>query len=79
MGTIKTFLLMAGLMLLFMYTGELFGGHEGMKTAFWMAGGINIFAYFFSDKLVLSHYKAIEKAFFFINKGSMIRYEIFLL
>lgn len=60
MGTIKTFLLMAGLMLLFMYAGELFGGQEGMKTAFWMAGGINIFAYFFSDKLVLSHYKAIE-------------------
>ena len=58
MGVTKTFVLMTGLMLIFMYVGELFGGAEGMKSAFVIACGINLFSYFFSDKLVLAHYKA---------------------
>ena len=51
---------MAGLVLIFMYVGGLIGGEGGMKTAFIMACGINFFSYFFSDKLVLSHYRAKE-------------------
>ncbi|MCQ2734714.1 MAG: zinc metalloprotease HtpX [Alphaproteobacteria bacterium] len=59
MGRTKTFLLMCGLMLLFIYVGNLIGGEQGMKTAFWAACGINFFSYFFSDKLVLKQYHAI--------------------
>lgn len=58
MGVTKTFVLMTGLMLIFMYVGELLGGADGMKTAFIIACAINLFSYFFSDKLVLAHYKA---------------------
>ena len=50
---------MCGLMLLFMYVGNLIGGEQGMKTAFLIACGINFFSYFFSDKLVLKQYHAI--------------------
>jgi len=58
MGVTKTFILMTGLMVIFMFVGELLGGVDGMKTAFILACGINLFSYFFSDKLVLAHYKA---------------------
>lgn len=58
MGTTKTFVLMAGLMMIFMYVGELIGGAEGMKSAFIIACGINLFSYFFSDTMVLKHYHA---------------------
>ena len=58
MGRIKTLVLMIGLMLIFMFVGQLLGGEQGMRTAFWMAAAINLYSYFFSDKLVLKHYKA---------------------
>lgn len=54
----RTFLLMLGLMLLFMYLGDLLGGQEGMQFAFLLALGLNFFGYFFSDTLVLKHYRA---------------------
>jgi len=54
----KTVCLMITLMLIFMYVGDAFGGEEGMKTAFWMACGTNVFSYFFSDTLVLKQYRA---------------------
>lgn len=60
MARMKTVLLMIGLMLIFMYCGNLIAGEEGLKTAFWAACGMNFFSYFFSDKMVLSHYKATE-------------------
>ena len=60
MGLTKTALLMIGLMLLFMYVGNAVAGQSGMITAFIAACGMNFFSYFFSDKLVLKHYKAIE-------------------
>ena len=60
MGRGKTFLLMMGLILIFMYVGNLIGGQQGMKTAFLMACGINFFSYFFSDKLVLKQYNATQ-------------------
>ena len=60
MEKLKTALLMVGLMLLFMFVGNLIGGQTGMIIAFVVAAGMNFFSYFFSDKLVLKHYKAVE-------------------
>ena len=60
MGLIKTFVLMLGLMLLFMFVGQLLGGEEGMRTAFWIAVALNMYSYFFSDTMVLKHYKATQ-------------------
>ncbi len=60
MGRIKTFILMLVLILIFMEVGNLIGGAEGMKIAFWMAVAMNFFSYFFSDKIVLKQYKAQE-------------------
>ena len=56
----KTVLLMAAMMLLFMYVGNAVGGEQGMQTAFLAAAGMNFFSYFFSDKLVLKQYNATE-------------------
>lgn len=60
MEIFKTVFLMTGLMLLFVTVGGIIGGQEGMIMAFLIALGMNFFSYFFSDKLVLRHYKAIE-------------------
>lgn len=60
MENIKTFILMALLVLLFMYFGNLIGGQSGMTIALAAAVFMNFFSYFFSDKMVLSHYKATE-------------------
>ena len=49
---------MLALMLLFMWVGEMIGGQEGMRTAFWAALAMNFFSYFFSDSIVLKHYRA---------------------
>ena len=51
---------MAALMLLFMYVGNLIAGEQGMITALIAAAGMNVFSYFFSDKLVLKQYNATE-------------------
>lgn len=56
----KTVMLMAALMLLFMYVGNLIAGEQGMITALIAAAGMNVFSYFFSDKLVLKQYNATE-------------------
>lgn len=58
MRMFRTFLLMLGLMLLFMFVGNLLGGEEGMRLAFIVALGFNFFGYYFSDTLVLRHYRA---------------------
>jgi len=60
MGKSKTFILMTVLVLIFMFFGNLIAGTQGMKIALFMALGLNFFSYFFSDKLVLKQYKAIE-------------------
>jgi heat shock protein HtpX len=60
MERIKTFFLMLMLMLIFMWVGDAFGGQEGMQMAFWLALAMNFFSYFFSDTMVLKHYKARE-------------------
>ncbi len=53
MGTMKTFTLLAALTALFMGVGYLVGGMIGMGLAFVVAGGMNLFAYWNSDKIVL--------------------------
>ncbi len=60
MGRSKTFIMMTVLVLIFMFFGNMIGGVQGMKTAFLIALGLNFFSYFFSDKLVLKQYKAME-------------------
>ncbi|MBR8462610.1 zinc metalloprotease HtpX [Campylobacter sp. faydin G-24] len=60
MEIFKTCFLMVGMMMLFMFVGSLVGGQQGMIMAFLIAAGMNIFSYFFSDKLVLKRYNAIE-------------------
>lgn len=56
----RTVILMVALMLIFMYVGNLIAGEQGMMIAFLMAAAMNFFSYFFSDKMVLKHYKAVE-------------------
>lgn len=60
MERLKTCFLMVILMLLFMFVGNLIGGQQGMFIAFIVALGMNFFSYFFSDKMVLKHYRAVE-------------------
>jgi heat shock protein HtpX len=56
----KTAVLMAGITALFMALGQWFGGSQGMMLALLFALGMNIFSYWFSDKLVLKMYRAQE-------------------
>lgn len=55
---IRTGILLGALTALFMAFGELLGGHSGITIAFMIAMVINMGAYWYSDKLVLSWYKA---------------------
>ncbi len=60
MNTLKTTLLLGGLTLMLIYGGMALGGQEGMIIAFIFAVVMNFGAYFYSDKMVLSMYKAQE-------------------
>jgi len=60
MEKFKTYFLMVGLTLLFIWFGSFIGGKSGMVIAFVMAVGMNFYAYYNSDKQVLAHYHAIE-------------------
>jgi len=60
MNTLRTGLLMAGLTGLFLAVGFLIGGGPGMVIAFLFAAGTNLFAYWNSDKMLLSMYGARE-------------------
>lgn len=59
-NTLKTTVLLAMLTALFLAVGALLGGRAGMSLALIMAMVMNLGAYFFSDKIVLSMYKAQE-------------------
>ncbi|WP_103607074.1 zinc metalloprotease HtpX [Campylobacter concisus] len=59
MEIFKTAFLMVALMLVFIAVGGYVGGEQGMMIAFLMTAGMNLFSYFFSDKLVLKRYNAI--------------------
>ena len=54
----KTTILFAAITALFMMIGALIGGREGMMMALLIGGGMNFFAYWFSDKMVLRMYNA---------------------
>jgi len=58
MNTLRTGILMAGLTGLFLAVGALVGGSGGMLIAFAMALAMNLFAYWNSDKVLLSMYGA---------------------
>src|SRR6476661_7748035 len=53
MNTMRTGLLMAALMGLFLAAGYLIGRQQGMLIAFILAAGMNVFAYWNADKMVL--------------------------
>jgi heat shock protein HtpX len=57
---IKTFMLMAAITALFGGVGAALGGVGGMLLALVFAGGMNLYAYWFSDKAVLKMYGAQE-------------------
>jgi heat shock protein HtpX len=54
----KTFLLLAAMSALLLLAGSALGGSTGLTIAFIFAVLMNIFAYFYSDKIVLSMYGA---------------------
>lgn len=54
----KTTLLMASIVALFGTIGAMLGGSNGMLLALIFAGGMNLWAYWFSDTLVLKMYNA---------------------
>ncbi len=57
---LKTSLLMAAIMALFGVIGSMIGGSNGMLLALLFGGVMNVFAYWFSDKMVLRMYNAQE-------------------
>ena len=58
MNSLKTFMLLAAMTALFMAIGYFVGGTGGMVIAFLVALAMNAFAYWNSDRMVLSHYHA---------------------
>jgi heat shock protein HtpX len=57
-NTFKTAFLLTALTLLLMFFGRYFGGQNGMMLALAFAAVMNFVAYFFSDKIALSMYRA---------------------
>lgn len=57
---LKTAILMAGIVALFGIVGAALGGASGMMIALLIGGGMNVYAYWFSDKAVLKMYNAQE-------------------
>jgi heat shock protein HtpX len=55
---LKTSILMAGIVALFGAVGAMIGGQQGMLIALLVGGGMNVWAYWFSDKMVLKMYNA---------------------
>lgn len=58
MSTLKTVVLMVFLTVFFIFVGSAIGGKQGATIALILALGMNFFAYFFSDKIVLTMYGA---------------------
>jgi heat shock protein HtpX len=57
---VKTSVLMAGIVALFGVMGSVIGGQQGMLLALGFGLLTNVFAYWFSDKMILKMYKARE-------------------
>jgi len=60
MGYFRTTLLLAAITALFMAIGFMLGGTAGIVIALVVAGALNLFAYWNSDRMVLSMYGAKE-------------------
>ncbi|MDY2801868.1 zinc metalloprotease HtpX [Fusobacterium sp. FSA-380-WT-2B] len=58
MNTLKTFVLMGVLTFILLLLGNAIGGQNGIFIALIMAGFMNFFSYWYSDKIVLSMYGA---------------------
>jgi heat shock protein HtpX len=59
-NTFKTFIFLAALTALFLFVGGALGGRSGMTVALVIAGVMNLFAYWYSDKLALKMSRARE-------------------
>ena len=59
MNTTKTIVLMVGLTVLLIFVGGALAGRQGIIIAFIFAMAMNLFSYWFSDKIVLRMYDAI--------------------
>jgi len=57
-NNVRTFLLLAGLMAVFVIAGQMIGGRNGIIIALIFGGGMNVIAYFFSDKIALASMRA---------------------
>lgn len=60
MEQFKTFLLLGTMSIVLVFIGGYLGGQMGMLIALIMAGGMNFYAYYFSDTAILKHYNATE-------------------
>src|SRR5437868_9966140 len=60
MNTTKTIILMVGLTVLLVFVGGALAGRQGVIIAFMFAMVMNMFSYWFSDKIVLRMYNAQE-------------------
>lgn len=60
MEQFKTFLLLGSLSVVLVFIGGYLGGQMGMLIALIVAGGMNFYAYYFSDTAILKHYNAVE-------------------
>ena len=58
----KTYFFMTALVLAFIFVGKLIAGQTGMVIAFIAAIGMNFYAYYYSDQMVLKHYDAMPVA-----------------
>ena len=60
MNRLRTTILLAALTALVVWIGQMFGGTNGAVLALVIAGAMNFFSYWFSDKIVLRMYGAQE-------------------
>lgn len=58
MHNVRTFVLLAGLMALFVLVGQMLGGTSGLVMALVIGGAFNFIMYYFSDRMVLKMYGA---------------------
>jgi heat shock protein HtpX len=60
MNTFRTTVLLAVLTALLVWLGDMFGGRQGAIMALVIAGVMNFFSYWFSDKIVIKMYRGQE-------------------
>jgi heat shock protein HtpX len=60
MNTLRTTILLAALTALLIWIGDMLGGRQGAVIALVMAGAMNFFSYWFSDKMVIAMYRGKE-------------------